>query len=326
MNPNPDLLKLESAMHMFNSTYSAVADFECAAQAFMETAKLPGGRVKALESRLGSHPFTKAAVSAMTVDALWLGAAGSDLSTAYLASLTQDSVLDAMARFAVPLPAGVSRLLVATGAVASEAAQGAPKAVTRIAFTAPDEEPIKVAAILVMTNELARTVGPKASRLFREELQNAVVAAFNESVLMHLVTTKIGSTGTALGDLKAGLAVAPASTGYVVAAGRAQVRELALESDGRMGVGGGDFLPGIAIVPVDAEGSAGETMTIIPASRFAFLDFGLVVRTSTEADIQMSDSPTLPGQMTSLFQSDSSALLVERQYRLIQKANAIEVG
>lgn len=93
-----------------------------------------------------------------------------------------------------------------------------------------------------------------------------------------------------------------------------------------MGVGGGEFLTGVSVVPVDAETSAGSTVTVIPADRMALSDYGLVIRASKEGSIMMSDSPSSPAELVSMWQTNSTAILAERMFRLIPQANAVEVG
>jgi hypothetical protein len=91
-----------------------------------------------------------------------------------------------------------------------------------------------------------------------------------------------------------------------------------------MGIAGGDFMGGLVIVPVDGLAS----MIVIPASRLAVEDWGLVLRNARHATIELASLPTADAAsvLTSLWQENLIGLMVERSYRMIAPANAVEVG
>jgi hypothetical protein len=320
------MLKLESSLRVERQTLGMVGSFLDVVRVIGRQTQNRGALAEIGRATRGT-PVEKAAVSAITLGDFWESTPGSDLAKAWLASIAEISVLDLIARFALPLPADVNRLVVASGATASVVAEGFPKAVTKLSLSSPSVDRIKTAAIIVMSDELSRATSGAADRLFRAELENAIVSAFNTAALQQFAITPIPETGTALGDLKAGIAAAAPSFHYVVAARRDVTRKLAFDSEGRMGPGGGEFLPGIWIVPVDDDNdSSGKQMTVIPADRVGMIDHGLQVRNASEADIELSDTPSSPGQMTSLWTTNSHAILCERSFRLIPQANAVEVG
>lgn len=269
--------------------------------------------------------FAKAAQAAQSYDSVWATTAGRALSQAFLESVAEGSLLEQLIRFGFSIPDQVSRVLAASGAVADVVAEGDPILVKHLDMSSFTPARKKAAAIVVLTQELQQNTSKAANDLFKRELTTAVLAAVNAGVLAQFTTvTPVAATGTALGDLTAGLAAAETATGYVVAAIPEAVRELALQADGRMGVNGGQFIPGVAIVPVN--GDSNGTMRIIPASRVGVIDDGLVLRESTEGTVMMSDTPTSPGQLVSLFQTNSIGLLLERSFALVHDTAIVEVG
>lgn len=269
--------------------------------------------------------FVKAAQAANTLDGVWGTAAGRSLSQAFLASIAEGSLLEQLLRFGIQIPEKVVRVMTASGAVADVLEEGDPKPVKHLDTSGLTPTRKKAAAMVVLTQELQRDTSKAAGELFKQELTNAVLSAVNAGVLAQFPNViNVPSTGTALGDLTAGLAASEPSTGYVVAADPAAVRELALQADGRMGVNGGEFVPGVVLVPVPS-GSDGW-MRIIPASRVGVIDEGLVIRESTQGSVMMSDTPTSPGQLVSLWQTNSIGILVERSFALLHDVAIVEVG
>ncbi|MDQ3495870.1 MAG: hypothetical protein M3485_10225, partial [Pseudomonadota bacterium] len=73
-------------------------------------------------------------------------------------------------------------------------------------------------------------------------------------------------------------------------------------------------------------------MIIIPASRIGLMDWGLEVRNSTHALVQMESQPENPTPestvLINLWQNNLVAVMVERMFRVIPAASAkaVEVG
>lgn len=266
------------------------------------------------------------AAAHLTLDDVW---ADEDMQTAagaYLASIADGSLLDQIVRFATPLPKAAAHVLVASGATANLIAEGLPKIVTRLALSVDSRCLTKAAAIVVLSNELARAIGGPGRAMFESELRSSITAATNSAVLNCLSSSSdldASAGANALDALRNGLAAAPTSTGYVVAAKPSQVQYLAtcLPNSG-LGVRGGDFCPGVSIVPVEGVSS----MTIIPASRLAVQDMGLELRPSDEVALDMADSPSAPAQMVSMWQTDSTAILAERQFVLAGNPQIVRVA
>ena len=278
-----------------------------------------------------AESFCKAAVAAVD-DAVWNTGDGQLLSAAYLLELVPDNLIDEVARFAYPLPASNQPVVAAVGTIASEVSEGKAKPLTRITLEPTEEERAKLAAIVVLTKEVAHSPERDAESLIRRLLRDAVLKASNEALMSRLPKVSAAAGANALASLSNGLAAAARSSGYVVAATPAIVRELALGSDGRMGINGGELLPGVVIRPALEPSSGGPDLVVIPASTLALRDYGLDIRSSGHATLEMQDTPTMSSapavgaQMVSLFQTNSTGLLVERMFVLRADEPAVEVG
>jgi hypothetical protein len=327
-NASATMLKLQSGLRMIDERHGMAADFPWVCRflgAFDRSDEAVLNKLHSFVDGSIAEEFTKANVPGMGFDDAWASVAVRDMVAAFFQSIAPSSILDLLAQYARPLPLGVPRILIASGAVANVVAEGYPKAVTRLSIAPQDGNLQKAAGIMVMSKELSLAVGEKAQQLFAAELQSAIVRAFNVAAIDQLQVTGVATTGTALGDLKAGIEASAASANYVVATSKDIAMELAFESNGRMGPGGGQFLPGVHVVPVEVDSNTSR-ITVIPADRVALADSGFVVRNASQADVQMSDSPTSPGAMTNLWQTGNHALLFERSFRLTQADNAIAVG
>lgn len=327
MSATPELLQLESRLRLQQMDKFAAAQFVSVCRSLarhkqVETAAHELSRILGRDA----DAFQKAAVSGMGLADVWATPSVQGLAFAYLESIRPSSLIDTLGLYAQPIPAEVSRVLIASGAVANVVAEGSPKAVTRVNLSGVDATPVKCAAIIVLSDELNLSASLQARALFERELRSAILTACNAALLAQFTKTSIAGTGSALGDLKAGIDAAGDSVAYIVAAQKFAVRELAFESQGRMGPNGGEFLPGIHVVPVDPEDTSAPNLTVIPASQVALADFGLTVRNASHAAVEMSDLPSSPAQLVSLWQANLHAVLVERSFRLLTEANAIEVG
>lgn len=282
---------------------------------------------KSFRSPLASHPsaLVQRAVAEWTMGEVWQGETSAQLAATYIGSIAEGSLLEQIIRYAAVLPRNAPRILTGIGFSADVVAEGDPKVVKNLDLRTDDVETKKAAAIVVMTQELLRAIGGQA--IFEAELRKAITRAVNTSVLMQLLTANpiyVAPAADPLANLRAGIAAAGPSDGYVVAAPAVDVMELAtrLENRGGMGVRGGTFLPGIEVVALDQ----GTDTYVIPASRVSVLDHGLEVRGASHATINMADTPTSPSQMVSLFQVGSVALLAERNFHLGTTAPMVVVG
>lgn len=238
----------------------------------------------------------------------------SALAASYVASIAEWSLLDQLVAYGRPLPGNGRRALVATGFVADvSVAEAHPKVVKTLDIAAEDVEPHKSAAILTMTKEFA--LSPQAAAVFERELMAAVLRASNRAVLDYLVSTDtatLPATGDPLEDLRIGLRAAGPSDAYVIAVPGGYCVDLAtrMEAGGRLGVRGGQLVPGIHLVAVDDL----DGVHVIPASRVAVRDYGLETRMARDASVNMADTPTAPSTLVSLFQTGSVGLIAERSF------------
>ncbi|QHE85887.1 hypothetical protein [Hydrogenophaga sp. BPS33] len=302
------------AQREFLRVASAIGAYSNDEAVFKALSDLPTNRI------LG---FVKAATASTTGG--WDSAEGREMAAGYLASIAPGSVLDLVLANGRSIPDKIQHVLLASGGFASNVSEGAPKLVSKLNFTNLDTDRVKAVALTMYTAELERMIGGDA--IFEAELRTSVLRAMNLAILQALTqTTNIASTGTATGDLAAGLAIAPDSDVYVVAAKPSVTRELALASDGRMSINGGEFTPGVHVVAVEDFGTAVPELRVIPASRIAIVDYGLEVRRASQTSLSVADSPTSPATQVSLFQTNSKAIAVERMFRIAQGDTVVEVG
>jgi hypothetical protein len=261
--------------------------------------------------------IAKAAAGTIVPGDMWHDADAQALAAAFVASIAEQSLVDAIVRFARPIPANVGHVLLATGWAAGGVDEGAPKATVLQGLNADDAVPLKAAAIVAMSADLARATGDAGRALFERELRAAVIRGGNAAVIDYLIdssTTTVTGSGDALAKVRQGIAAAGPSDGYVVAAPAGVVADLAtrVENRGGMRIRGGTFAPGLEVIAHDDL----TGIVVIPASRLAIADYGLRVAPSSEASIDMRDAPESPATMVSLWQTNSVALLGERLFRI----------
>ena len=306
MAPNSkDLLQRSVSMH------SGITRFHKAARTIM----------------LGLPDHKKEAVGANTLEDFG-DEAGQELVSAFIGTIRARSLLDALAQHARPIPNGIMRVLVASGAIASATDEAAAKATTRLALNLNDSDFRKIAAIVVISEEIARSADPAARRLFEREMETAVINASNQAVMDVLDTTGVSTEGDPQTDLENALAAADSSESYVAAMDPADVRVLALRyPDSGLHVhNGGELVPGVRIV-----GVADSPLTVIPASRYSLRDFGMTLSPSAHASLEMDDDPSgnsetpTATQLVSLWQNNMLGLRAERRFRLFGDSPAIQI-
>lgn len=273
----------------------------------------------------------KAAAAVLLGD--WDSADVQTLLRAFIASITERSLLDSLSLYALTLPGHYRVATVATGFTADTTAEGFPKAVKRPTLDAVAGAPVKATALTILSDAVARL--PEGEAVFRRELESAVTRAINDSVVQQVMdalgspTPTVATPGTdALANLRALVAALPATDGIVVAAPSAIVADLALRAEAAEGftIRGGEFRPGLSIVATDTD--ALDTMLAIAASLVAIVDHGLRFQSARHATVEISDAPGTPNAstvMTSLWQQNLVGLLVERSYELRVPANAVAV-
>jgi hypothetical protein len=220
------------------------------------------------------------------------------------------SVLDAVAQFSLPLDPRLPKQQVLGSATASATSEAAPKVATRLSLSPQSITEHKAAAILAVTSELARSSG--ALRLIANELRNAVARATNAIFLAALDTSSATAGATAAASLAAALDKLGNCRQVVVAAPFATVRELALASDGRMSLTGGNYVPGVQVVAADV-----TDLFAIPADRVTLWQSNIEIHPSSDATVQLDDDPDSgAAAQISLWQHNLHGLLCERLFRV----------
>jgi HK97 family phage major capsid protein/HK97 family phage prohead protease len=204
--------------------------------------------------------------------------------------------------------------------------EGQPKPVTSTAFVRTVLEPLKVANIAVITEELARESSPSAEVLIRDTLAGALIARLDTDFLdpakgpiagispasITNGVTPIASSGITVAAVGADIAAVlapfiaannvPSSGVWIMSTTTALSLSLMLTSLGNpaypgLSMSGGTF-QGLPVIVSDyvpgGGGSPGSRMVIIVNANDIFLgdDGGVRVDISREASLEMSNTPT----------------------------------
>jgi len=198
-------------------------------------------------------------------------------------------------------------------------AEGQPKPLTSYELTRSALDPMKVAAAVVITNDLMKL--SNAEDVLRRLLANSIVSATNDSFFSTLIgsgTPEVSATSDVLADLSAAAAMmnlsaasklvlfAPVENVVSLALTKATTGEVAFPSLSVTGIG---EISGIAVVGVDG---LSDVALLIDIAQLVVSSTPLDVKASSRGTILMSDSPTSPANQVSLFQTDSTCLLAER--------------
>lgn len=306
-----------------------------AAAEFAEHNRAPARTLRMLNSMLD----IKAAVAAGSMqDPAWAGNAAGDYRLAvrsFMDSLRTRSAFFRMFadRTFVPVPLRERVGLVTLGATAWTVMAGQPVPATKLQMENDPLEPIKAAALMVVTDELIRNVTSAGQQLFARELKGAIGDEVDNVFLAEIVdssTPTVASTGndavSAKRDLRSLLMavnnLGNAALYLIVAPDVAKMASTLTTTDGAdafpaMSALGGEMLNLPAIVSgavpsgfiylVDASGIAADADTI----DLSVSEHGLV---------ELSDTPTqnaLTGagaNMVSLWQTNSIGMLASTYF------------
>ena len=308
------------------------------------------------DQRLQAY-FQKATVAAgTTVSAVYASALvdQTNLTSEFIEYLRPQTIVGKFGTNGIPslrrVPFNVRITGQTTGAVAQWVGEGAPKPMTAVEFNATTLLYTKIAAIAVITQELARFSTPSAEMLVRDELVRAIVerldtdfidpaAAAVSAVQPASITnglTALSSAGTSADNARTDLMnllesfilanVNPSSVVLIMPNTLALALSLLRNSLGQQEFPGltmnGGTLEGIPVITSQyaANQSGGGNLVIAVNAQDVFLaDDGQVsVDMSTEASIQFLDNPTnnsasgTATQMVSLWQTNSIGLRAER--------------
>lgn len=267
-------------------------------------------------------------------------AAYANVSGAWLAGLRRTGVFDRMLGDMRQAPMLQRFGVNTTTWVADEIVEGAGKPVMSVSINGADPlRPRKTAAIAVLTRELARF--SDAESLLDTELRNGVVAGVDTVFLADMLAavTPGGSTSS-VADIDALLEAVPLGTAsrpyFILASDVARIMSTERAGNIRLWPDlaplGGE-ISGIPALVTDR--IADGTTMLIDASAIAANGGEVQIATSTVADVQMVDNPTVAtsagspaapvaAQLVSLFQSNGVALRAERtfSFRLL-RSNAV---
>lgn len=223
--------------------------------------------------------------------------------------------------------------------------EGQAKPLTNFTWTRTTIDPLKVANIAVITDELIRSSSPSADAMIRDSLVDALRArldtdfidpdkAAQAGISPASITngvTPVDSTGTdadaVSADVQAAMAGfiaannAPTTGVWIMSATRAlalsMMRNALGQSEyGNLSMNGGTF-GGLPVIV--SEYVAPDTVILVNAADIYLADEGgFAVDSSTEASLQMDDAPThnsttpTAAQLVSMFQTNSVAIRAER--------------
>lgn len=224
-----------------------------------------------------------------------------------------------------PVPMRTRVGVVATGATGYVRGEGQAIPVSKLALALPEIAPQFAAAIVVVTDEVARSESSEASALVTTELRKAVGAAVDAEMFDRIIdssTPSAASVGTDAAAMRTDIrflldAVNLSANGslfWVMNVDVANMATLVDDPRAQMTPQGGELfgLPALVCDQVPA-----GTLRLIDAASIAAAADDIELDASSQATIRLADdpannsaTPTLE-QMTSLFQTNSTAMLAK---------------
>lgn len=251
------------------------------------------------------------------------------IAAGFVESLRGSSVLDTILPFCRRIPLRSGLAVVTSIASAGRLAHGGAKVVSKLALSQGGLNPVDVAALIVVTEDLLRFATSAGLQLLNRELQAGVSAACNAEFLAGMAdgVSPIASTGSVLGDLRQLLAaVNTVGVGrfYLVLSASVANQIATLPSSSldelpafpTMSPTGGTIqnVPALVVgddeVPSDSGGPF--DVMLLEASQIAAAAEAPRLSSSKYTSIQMDDNPSLPGNLTSMFQTHSAVIRAER--------------
>jgi hypothetical protein len=274
----------------------------------------------------------RSAVTPITTDVL----PPSQTATSDFLDIVRAQTILGRLRGAVQIPFEFKFPVATSAAAAFWVEQGAALPVAKLGLTASALFPLKLATLVVLSNEILTLAGPIGEAAVQRSLVASVAESTDQAFIdpaisgttnaepasiTHGATTVSGSSDPAA-DIKHLIEVfaGDLAAGYFVCNPLTAAR-LALHRDSggayifpNCGVRGGDILQIPLLtsrsVPIDSAGSG--PLILIDPTGVQFADDGISVDTSFAGTLAMSDSPSSPAMQTSLFQTNSAAVRVLR--------------
>lgn len=292
-----------------------------------------------------------------TVDTAWAGVLvdPTNLASEFIEYLRPATIIGKFGTGSVPslrrVPFNIRMIQQTQGGTGYWVGQGAPKPLTAFAFSPTTLAFTKVAAISVITEELARFSSPSAELLVRDGLRDALVERIDQDLIDPAAAgtaniqpasitngvTALSSAGTSADNARTDLAAIMAAfvsanqnpSGVVLImpttlalALSFQVNSLGQPEFPGLGMAGGT-INGIPVITsqyaTDVSGGGGNLVIAVNANEVFLADDGQVtIDASKEASLQMLDNPTnnsataTATAMVSMWQTNSIALRAER--------------
>lgn len=256
---------------------------------------------------------------------VWGTSSGKRIADYYLASVRNQDLLGSLLTYGKNIPEDLGHVVAVSGAIASNVNEGQLKPLVRSTLSGHTLPVYKSAGLAAVSKELMLATQNEARTLFENELQNAVVAGTNETLLTIPTPTPVAadSSGDIVADLENALAALPNSNNVIVATTTGNCRKLSIRSQNNMGINGGEFVPGVHIVPAIEDSSSAPVLVAYAADRIAVADVEFNVRRANEASINMADSPESPGELVSLWQTNMLGVMVERFFKVHFESDSV---
>lgn len=272
---------------------------------------------------------------------------GSELATfsnGFVGSLAAfgayDKILSDGAFVRVPVRTKIAVVTIA--ATVAPVAEAAPKPISKVVFSNPQLEGRKSSAIVVVSEELARSASASAFSLLGNELRRGIATAtdtdFFRAIIENNDVDTVASSGATLDAVIADLSTAlvlisiGANSRIYICAPPKVVRAWALlrgtsgaPAFPELGILGGT-IAGASVVPSDA---LSDTVVIVDAAQVAADSGPVLLDASSQTSLQLDDDPSSGEQsMTSLWQSNLRALRAERWWasELLRSSGAVVIS
>jgi hypothetical protein len=277
-------------------------------------------------------------VPATTTDAFWakplVNPPGG--SAAFMALLRPATVIGRIpglrdVPFNVPVPIQTG------GGTYNWVGEGKPKPLTQAAYQSASLTRTKIAGILLMTEELARSSDPKAEEIFRQEMIAGIGAFKDAQFLDPAVAEAVGlHPGSITNGIAGAAATADPAADIAAMLGKFAIANIPLSkvsivlSEGNAfalsmfkTVGGEAMFPGVSVaggtvggVTLVPSNAAGSNVIGVAGPYILYADDGEVeIDVSREATVQMESAPMSPADatvvMTSLWQNNLVGLRAE---------------
>jgi HK97 family phage major capsid protein len=248
-----------------------------------------------------------------------------NLAQAFLQSLglfsAFDTILNAGGFMRVPLRTRVSVVTLAGNAYM--VSEGDAKPISRMSLAANEIQYWKGVDIVVLTDELVRSMGAGAADLIANELRRAV-GRTTDDVFVNLLIESTGAASAAsagttaanfltdLGNALENISYGATSRLYLLVPPALNRRLLTMRDSGGWVLANGVVGTGIRVVCSD---SLTDTAILLDATQVAAASGDITVDQSRHTSLMLDDNPTSgAGQLTSLFQNNLVAARAERYF------------